>query len=194
MSSSRRGPMTWHEVDETGATLEDNARLKAAALCAAVQLPAIADDTGLEVDALDGGRASLGAVRGRRGYLRRQCRQAPARARGPAGRTPDRAVLDGRDRPVARRPRGRCARHGRRCDHRGAPRARRASDTTRSSCRSRATAVPSPRWPRRRSTRSRTAARVAAPSRAACKQCSKRSVRDAVAPRGQAHHRHHHRR
>ena len=42
------------DVDETGATLEDNARLKAAALCDATGLPAIADDTGLEVDALDG--------------------------------------------------------------------------------------------------------------------------------------------
>ncbi len=47
-------PDDMDEVDETGATLEDNARLKAAALCAAVQLPAIADDTGLEVEALDG--------------------------------------------------------------------------------------------------------------------------------------------
>ncbi len=42
------------DVDETGSTLEDNARLKAAALCAATELPAIADDTGLEVDALGG--------------------------------------------------------------------------------------------------------------------------------------------
>lgn len=42
------------EVDETGATLEDNARLKARALCSATGLPAIADDTGLEVDALAG--------------------------------------------------------------------------------------------------------------------------------------------
>jgi XTP/dITP diphosphohydrolase len=42
------------EVDETGTTLEDNARLKAVALCGATGLPAVADDTGLEVDALGG--------------------------------------------------------------------------------------------------------------------------------------------
>lgn len=42
------------EVDETGTTLEANARLKAEALCAATGLPALADDTGLEVDALGG--------------------------------------------------------------------------------------------------------------------------------------------
>ena len=42
------------EVDETGTTLEENARLKAVALCEATGLPAVADDTGLEVDALGG--------------------------------------------------------------------------------------------------------------------------------------------
>lgn len=42
------------EVEETGATLLDNARLKARALAEATGRPAIADDTGLEVDALDG--------------------------------------------------------------------------------------------------------------------------------------------
>ena len=42
------------DVDETGDTLEDNARLKARALCDATGLAAVADDTGLEVDALDG--------------------------------------------------------------------------------------------------------------------------------------------
>jgi XTP/dITP diphosphohydrolase len=42
------------DVVEDGETLEDNARLKAAALCDATGQAAIADDTGLEVDALDG--------------------------------------------------------------------------------------------------------------------------------------------
>jgi len=42
------------DVEEDGVTLEDNARLKALALVAATGLPAIADDTGLEVDALGG--------------------------------------------------------------------------------------------------------------------------------------------
>ena len=42
------------EVVEDGDTLEANARLKAAAICAATGEPAVADDTGLEVDALDG--------------------------------------------------------------------------------------------------------------------------------------------
>jgi XTP/dITP diphosphohydrolase len=42
------------DVDETGATLEANARLKAVGIASATGLPAIADDTGLEVDALGG--------------------------------------------------------------------------------------------------------------------------------------------
>ncbi|MBV8236210.1 MAG: non-canonical purine NTP pyrophosphatase, partial [Acidimicrobiia bacterium] len=42
------------EVDETADTLEGNARLKAQALCAATGEAAVADDTGLEVAALDG--------------------------------------------------------------------------------------------------------------------------------------------
>jgi XTP/dITP diphosphohydrolase len=42
------------DVDETADTLEGNARLKAEALCKATGQPAVADDTGLEVEALDG--------------------------------------------------------------------------------------------------------------------------------------------
>lgn len=42
------------DVEETGTTLTENARIKAAALQRATRLTAIADDTGLFVDALDG--------------------------------------------------------------------------------------------------------------------------------------------
>jgi XTP/dITP diphosphohydrolase len=42
------------DVVEDGDTLVDNARLKARAICDATGLPAVADDTGLEVDGLDG--------------------------------------------------------------------------------------------------------------------------------------------
>jgi XTP/dITP diphosphohydrolase len=41
-------------VEETGTTLDENARIKATALARAIGLPAIADDTGLEVDAIEG--------------------------------------------------------------------------------------------------------------------------------------------
>jgi len=47
-------PASVPEVEETGTTLEDNARLKAVALCDATGRPALADDTGLEVAALGG--------------------------------------------------------------------------------------------------------------------------------------------
>lgn len=46
--------LEWPDVDETGDTLEANALLKADAVLAATGIAAIADDTGLEVDALDG--------------------------------------------------------------------------------------------------------------------------------------------
>jgi XTP/dITP diphosphohydrolase len=42
------------EVDETGETLTENARVKARALMEATGMPSVADDTGLEVDALGG--------------------------------------------------------------------------------------------------------------------------------------------
>ncbi len=43
------------EVEETGTTFAENAYLKAASACAATGLPAIADDSGIAVDALNGG-------------------------------------------------------------------------------------------------------------------------------------------
>lgn len=49
------------EVEETGETLEENARLKAVALAVATGIPALADDTGLEVDALGGAPGVLSA-------------------------------------------------------------------------------------------------------------------------------------
>ena len=47
-------PASVPDVVEDGMTLEDNARLKARAIAEATGEAAVADDTGLEVDALDG--------------------------------------------------------------------------------------------------------------------------------------------
>jgi XTP/dITP diphosphohydrolase len=44
----------WPEVEETGVTYLDNARLKARAVAVALGVPALADDSGIEVDALGG--------------------------------------------------------------------------------------------------------------------------------------------
>jgi XTP/dITP diphosphohydrolase len=46
--------LDWPDVEETGETLEENALLKARAVMEAVGLPAVADDTGLEVFTLGG--------------------------------------------------------------------------------------------------------------------------------------------
>ncbi|HEX9236075.1 MAG TPA: RdgB/HAM1 family non-canonical purine NTP pyrophosphatase [Actinomycetota bacterium] len=45
---------SWPEVEEAGSTYLDNALLKARATAGAVGIPAIADDSGIEVDALGG--------------------------------------------------------------------------------------------------------------------------------------------
>ncbi|MHB1089585.1 MAG: RdgB/HAM1 family non-canonical purine NTP pyrophosphatase [Ilumatobacteraceae bacterium] len=47
-------PIDLVDVEENADTLVGNARLKARAVCVATGLPALADDTGLEVDALGG--------------------------------------------------------------------------------------------------------------------------------------------
>lgn len=46
--------LDWPDVDETGETLEENALLKARVVVEATGLPVLADDTGLEVEALGG--------------------------------------------------------------------------------------------------------------------------------------------
>jgi len=45
----------YHEVDETGETYEENATIKAAALAELIKGPALADDSGIEVEALGWG-------------------------------------------------------------------------------------------------------------------------------------------
>lgn len=49
------------DVDETGQTFEENALLKARAVCHETGLPAIADDSGLSIDALNGSPGILSA-------------------------------------------------------------------------------------------------------------------------------------
>lgn len=49
------------EVEETGSTFEENALLKAKAVCEASGLPTVADDSGLEVSALNGEPGVLSA-------------------------------------------------------------------------------------------------------------------------------------
>ena len=53
--SAKEAGIDFSDVEETGTTFAENAMLKAKAICEAAQLPAIADDSGLCVDALNGG-------------------------------------------------------------------------------------------------------------------------------------------
>ena len=46
--------LDWPDIEETGRTLKENALMKARAVVDFTGLPVVADDTGLEVDALDG--------------------------------------------------------------------------------------------------------------------------------------------
>ena len=54
LSAVSAGALGLDEPEETGKTFAENARIKALAACRASSLPALADDSGLEVDALDG--------------------------------------------------------------------------------------------------------------------------------------------
>ena len=56
------------DVDETGTTFEENSRLKAESVMRAANMPAIADDSGLMVDALDGAPGVHSARYGPKGH------------------------------------------------------------------------------------------------------------------------------
>ena len=81
------------DVVEDADTLAGNARLKAVAIMEATGLPAVADDTGLEVDAL-GGAPGVYTAR----YAGEGCSYADNRAKMLA-------ELDGVERPAPRRSR-----------------------------------------------------------------------------------------
>ena len=57
------------EVEETGETFAENSLLKAKAVMEATKLPAIADDSGLCVDALNGGPAFTARALAARGWM-----------------------------------------------------------------------------------------------------------------------------
>jgi XTP/dITP diphosphohydrolase len=54
VDSENHDPAAFPDVEETGETYLDNAALKARAVAEALELPALADDSGIEVDALGG--------------------------------------------------------------------------------------------------------------------------------------------
>lgn len=76
------------DPEETGATFEENALIKARAACAAAGLPALADDSGLEVEALGGApgvrsaRYCEGSDADRTALLLRNMAEVPDGARG----------------------------------------------------------------------------------------------------------------
>ena len=91
------------DVKETGATYTENALLKARTLAAAADLPTLADDSGLEVDALDGApgirsaRYKLGSDAVRYRALLRALEGVPPAERGARFRCVAALVLpDGR--------------------------------------------------------------------------------------------------
>ena len=132
------------DVVEDADTLEGNARLKAVAIFDATGLAAVADDTGLEVDALGG---APGVYTGR--YAGEGCTYADNRHKllGELGGIDDRTgpVPHGRAGALARR--ARAGRRGRVRGHRSASTSGGAAAwaTTRCSCPTTATAARSPR-------------------------------------------------
>ena len=79
------------DVEETGTTFAENAMLKAKAICTAANLPAIADDSGLCVDALNGGPGVYSARYGGEGLDDKAA--IPCCCRICGGRPPGRPIL-----------------------------------------------------------------------------------------------------
>ena len=76
------------DPEETGSTFEENALIKARAACKAAGMPALADDSGLEVDALNGAsgirsaRYCEGSDQDRVDFLLHNLQGIPAEQRG----------------------------------------------------------------------------------------------------------------
>ena len=80
------------DVEETGTTFAENAMLKAKAICELAKLPAIADDSGLCVDALNGGTRRVFRPVRRRGAGRSRP-VYPAAAKPPGADHAGRRIL-----------------------------------------------------------------------------------------------------
>ena len=99
--------LDWPDIEETEPTLEGNALLKARAVAAATGMPSLADDTGLEVDALAGApgvgvRASLGEGASYADNVRALLEQLEGKAeRSARFRTVMALVVPGREEVVA---------------------------------------------------------------------------------------------
>ena len=74
------------DVEETGSTFAENAMLKAKAICELAKLPAIADDSGLCVDALNGGPGVYSARYGGLDSDPERCRLLLSNMRGATNR------------------------------------------------------------------------------------------------------------